>query len=234
MISLQFNFIYIHVPKVAGQSIEKYFTQAEFGDLKPSYDQLLRYNPDPKKGPVRLAHLTLSEYLSLGYCDPKFFDQCFKFGFVRCPWERLVSVYNFRLPVNTRYTFLEWLEQVLTDLNPSAHEYSAESRHLMPQINYFTIDGKLCSDIFVGRFETLSKEFMHIQRKLGLPEETLPHINVSAHKEFKKKKLKFLLKKPKFYSRDISDYYKNNPFISLVKEVYKQDFEEFGYDANRF
>tara|TARA_B000000557_G_C20441169_1_gene303133 strand:- start:102 stop:416 length:315 start_codon:yes stop_codon:yes gene_type:complete len=104
----------------------------------------------------------------------------------------------------------------------------------MPQIHYFTINGELRSDVFVGRFETLSKEFMHIQSRLGLPEETLPHINVSSSKEFKKKKLKFLLKKPKFYSRDIRDYYKNNPFRSLVKEVYEQDFEAFGYDTNRF
>lgn len=230
MISL----IYIHVPKVAGQSIEKYFSRAEFGDSKSTYDRLLRYNPDPKKGPVRLAHLTLLEYVTLGYCDPKFFDQCFKFGFVRCPWERLVSIYNFRLPVNTRYTFTDWLEHALADFDPSTHEYNDELRHLMPQIHYFTIDGELRSDVFVGRFETLAKEFIHIQRQLGQPQETLPHVNASSSKEFKKKKLKLLLRKPKFYSRGVRYYYKNNPFKSLVKEIYEQDFEAFGYDTNRF
>jgi hypothetical protein len=218
------------VPKVAGQSIEAYFSNLEFPQGTADYDQLLRFNPFPDKGPERLAHLTLSEYLDLDYVTSSFFQNSFKFGFTRCPWQRLVSAYNFRLEVNTRFTFLEWIESSLLGRDPDELPYSGTARQLMPQVNYFRIDGIIPVDLFIGKFENISIDFRSIQNRLGFPYSSLPHKNTSNNKMMSKKKIRFFFKQRKFYSKDWRDYFRANPFNELIREFYDSDFKILGYD----
>ena len=70
MICHQFKCLFIHIPKVAGQSIESAF----LSELGLSWEQraslLLKKNSNPLKGPPRLAHLTCKEYIEHQY-NPK-------------------------------------------------------------------------------------------------------------------------------------------------------------------
>ena len=218
------------MPKVAGQSIEAYFSDLEFQGGAADYDQLLRFNPSPEKGPERLAHLTLSEYLDLNYVTSSFFNNCFKFGFTRCPWQRLVSAYNFMHEVNTRFTFLEWIECSLLGRDPDELPYKGAARQLMPQVNYFMIGGSIPDDLFIGKLDNISIDFQTVQRRLGLPFSSLPHKNTSKSKMMSRRKIRFLLKQRKFYSKDWRDYFKMNPFNELVREFYDNDFKSLGYD----
>jgi hypothetical protein len=218
------------VPKVAGQSIEAYISDLEFPGGAADYDQLLRFNPSPEKGPRHLAHLTLSEYLDLDYVTASFFQNSFKFGFTRCPWQRLVSAYNFRLEVNTRLTFFEWIECSLLGRDPDELPYDGMGRQLMPQVNYFMIDGSFPDDLFIGKLENISTDFQSVQMHLKLPFSPLPHKNTSNSKIVSRRKIRFLFKRRKFYSKDWRDYFKRNPFNESVREFYDNDFKSLGYD----
>ena len=70
MISHKHKFIFVHIPKTAGRSIEKY---------------LLNFNSMREMQP----HHSVTDYIK----RVKNFNSMFKFSFVRNPYERLLSEY---------------------------------------------------------------------------------------------------------------------------------------------
>src|SRR5689334_2187766 len=67
MLSHRFQTIFIHVPKTAGQSVERVFLEKHGLTWETRSELLLRENPDPSLGPRRLAHLYAREYVDKGY-----------------------------------------------------------------------------------------------------------------------------------------------------------------------
>jgi site-specific recombinase len=74
MICKEYNSLFVHIPRTAGQSVEHFFLRLLGLCWQDRYRLLLRINQDPKRGPRRLAHLTASEYVSLGYLTASEFD----------------------------------------------------------------------------------------------------------------------------------------------------------------
>jgi hypothetical protein len=84
MISHKHRFIFIHIPKTAGTSIEE--------ALRDESCQLLPGEWDYRRAPhAPLNHLTLQEVADCGILTPAQLKSYFKFCFVRNPWDRLVS-----------------------------------------------------------------------------------------------------------------------------------------------
>jgi len=48
-----------------------------------------------RNGTVSFGHLSINKLLSLGIIDKEYFDKSFKFAFVRNPYDRLFSIYNY-------------------------------------------------------------------------------------------------------------------------------------------
>ena len=90
--------IFVHIPKTAGQSIEKVFLESLQFDESRRPELLLRPNNDPNKGPPRLAHLKAQDYFEYEYITKETFYKYFKFSFVRNPWDRAVSHYLYMVP----------------------------------------------------------------------------------------------------------------------------------------
>ena len=83
MLDRKHNTIFVHVPKAAGQSVEKVFIERNGLTWSKRGPLLLRENDDPSVGPERLAHLTAAEYYELGHVTREEFDRMYKFAFVR-------------------------------------------------------------------------------------------------------------------------------------------------------
>jgi len=157
IVSNTHRFVFAHVPKTGGISVRA---------------ALARYADGQDAALSGTTHETLPELLAR---RPDLGGH-FKFGFVRNPWERLVSFYchaRARLapsfPQFQSLTFTEWLRQA--DANAG---WLASLFVLRPQRE--CLDG---AD-FVGRFETLAPDFAQVTARLGLA-VALPHKNATRH-----------------------------------------------------
>lgn len=183
--------IFIHIPKTAGSSI----SQSLLG------------------GPRGNPHASFSEYERI---NPRKFRKFFKFTFVRNPWDRLVSSYFYLRDANVvpqlqslserqiagYPDFAGFVRGWLTDANIRA------SLHLKPQ-HTFICDAKLRVRVdFVGRVETIAKDFCVICERLGVSAE-LQQINQSNHRPY-------------------TDYY-TEELRERVAALYADDIAIFGY-----
>src|SRR5262249_246403 len=101
------------------------------------------------------------------------FESYFKFGFVRNPWDRTVSLYKRREGMQLRDNmtfeeFVEWIQfSSSTCLHPMPHRN---------QLDWFVDPhGNVIAD-YIGKFETLQTDWQHISAKLGINTQ-LPHLN---------------------------------------------------------
>ena len=163
MISHEFRFIFIHINKCGGTSIEKAF------------------DPDADRRDVPFKHDSAEAYRRR---FPDQFRSYFKFSFVRNPWDWLVSRYfwsaNEQQVID--YSFRELLHRLQTGkpLSPVAPWLNAA---LQPQIRRLTVNGRIAVD-FVGRFENLQGDFDKLCRIGGLPTATLPHVFKTEHDRY--------------------------------------------------
>ena len=228
MISHQHNCIFVHVPKTAGQSVESVFLALHGLSWEERAPLLLYRNDDPAKGPSAIAHLLAREYVALGHIAQPDFDRYFKFAFVRNPWARLVSEFEYR-GADRRQGLEAFFDERLARMD----SYSDRSRHIVPQTDYVTDEGGNYIVDFIGRFETLAQDFASVARRLGLPSEELPHRNKSG--ETRKANgfnglLDRLLGKgaAPATKRSWRDYY--TPALrDRIGEYYAEDIARFGY-----
>jgi hypothetical protein len=157
--------IFIHVPKCAGQSIRNTL----FEDLLPGHINVYTYQQIfPKKE----------------------FDQYFKFSFVRNPWDRLVSAFLFMKSGGAHKKDQDWAEKHLVGFKDfeSFIRFGLEKEeilswpHFRPQLWYLTDQfGRLGVD-FIGRVENINEDIRFIQNKLGVKKDLL-YINKTETKK---------------------------------------------------
>lgn len=209
MISRKFKFVFVHIPKTGGQSIEDLFLRLHGLTWETRAPLLLRFNPNPSMGPERLAHLTANEYRAFGYLNEPDFRSFFKFSFVRNPWSRLVSDYHYR-QLSGQYSFKEFVLERL----PERDNYSDSYRHIMPQSEFlYDSNDRLLVD-FIGKTENMNEDFTVVCKRLGLPDLPLPHINSSGIRNH------------------YSTYY-DDALVERVGEIYAEDIGKFNYTFDR-
>jgi len=229
MISPQHKTLFVHIPKVAGQSIETVFLE----DLGLSWDDrgqlLMRKKQKHEKGPYRLAHLRARDYVALGYLDEVTFNDFFKFSFVRDPYARTLSLYHY-LGYSRIISISCFLDKVVRKKVEEGHFF------FMPQYDYlYDPSGKLLVD-FVGKLEQISEDAQTVFNKARLQGKQLPHINKSE--KGLKRGLAALVKNPSLFgclrfgklfskrkTRELNDLDKE-----CVYKLYSKDFESFNYE----
>ena len=214
----------MHIPKVAGQSIEQFFLDLHGLTWEERDSLLLKLNRDPSLGPSRLAHLLASEYVDLGHVSADDYASYFKFAFVRNPWARLVSEYTAR----DRYKIISFKEFVMHRF-PEPDMHTDRYRHVIPQYDYlYDASGELMVD-FVGKFENLQDDFSTLCSQLGIDNSTLPHRNASNDKKpGVKRLLEGLFATPPKKKLHYTEYY-DDELIQHVGKLYEIDIETFGY-----
>ena len=201
-ISRKHKAIFIHIPKNAGESMEK-----KLGIYGESKDNLWGVH-----GKFVLQHLTLFQMKRL-YLKSDEFDRYYKFTFVRNPWDKAVSEYHWYQRYNAPITFKDWVKGLSARLKTSKNLHVLEIGHNVPQYKYiYDKNGNLLVD-FVGRFESLQSDFDKVCKKLGIKDSSLPNIEATASQDRKPYK----------------EYY-DIETIGIIANVYKKDIELFNYE----
>lgn len=229
MLSQKYNCLFVHIPKTAGQSVEHVFLALSGLTWQTRASLLLRPNDDPDLGPPRLAHLKASEYVSYGYITPEEFDTCFKFSFVRNPWDRIVSEYRFRR-YPRKFDFKTYVFEHLPKPGGKHHF------HTMPQHEFlFDTKGKCLVD-FVGRFESLQEDFDRVCSRLAIPDTPLPHLNNSRSQNRRRRSAKGYIRRLIEYRRvrahsfdHYTEYY-DDESREFVGQMYEKDIALFKYE----
>lgn len=233
MISKTHQTIFVHIPKVAGQSIETMF----LNDLKLNWSQrdelLLRRKKLFEKGPLRLAHLKAHQYVDLNYINQKSFNEYFKFSFVRNPYSRAYSHYKY-LGYSKVCTFEFFVLNILKKKLKQNHFF------FISQTDYlYNSNEELLVD-FVGKFENLEQDIKHVIDKANLKTKALPFVNKSKNEI--KRGISKVIKNPLTLAnlkldnevfKDYRDAY-NEKTIEAVGKLYSNDLKNFQYafDSN--
>ena len=134
------------------------------------------------------------------------FNSYYKFGFVRNPWDRAVSLYHRveRGHVRSSISFDQFIY---------GHTRATDTCiHPTPKVNQldFFVDSKghIVAD-YIGKFETLEQDWKHICNIINCPEVNLPHLNQSRHKHY-------------------TEYY-NHATQDIIATRFAKDIEYFNY-----
>lgn len=133
------------------------------------------------------------------------FEDYFKFAFVRHPWERLVSEYEFILsrPEHGRHQRASGLKSFAEFIHMQIPRKDAYQLNMLCDRK-----GRLLMD-FIGKLENLDQDWKTVCEKTGIPHQSLPRKNVTSRKPYQ-------------------DYYDTDT-IQLVEKHWAREIELFEY-----
>ena len=169
MIDSRRRFIFVHIPKTAGNSVNRVF-----GVSWQNHKDLARYARE---------------------CDN--FDAFFKFAIVRNPWDRLLSDYNYQKKKSRKNklhlftqsgevrSFKEWVRSALSDpfrypASAWGGEVSDGVHRWSPQVDWISIDGRIAVDEVI-KIERLNEDFARVWERLEHAPVRLPRRNSRFH-----------------------------------------------------
>jgi hypothetical protein len=200
MLSSSKKFLFIHVPKTGGNSIQsvlKNYSEDDLVCVSPLQDGIERFEVRSKSYATH-KHSTLAEY-TREYGEEMVLGLC-KFCCVRNPWDRCVSHFfsPHRGPVTwDRDAFWKFVETEVRPLNFYIDRGGDSLESSVMNINY------------IIRFEHLQAGFDRVCQELGVAYQVLPVRNSS--------------------SRDNYRIYYDEGLVSLVEDRFSEEIKLFGY-----
>ena len=175
MISFQKQFLFVHIPKTAGNSIQSIlrdYSEDEIVALRSEQDGIERFgvrNPNYK---IK-KHSTLAKYRdALG---EERFRSLYKFACVRNPWDRMVSYY---------FTPTQSVGEL------DRKEFRKVISKALSVADYLRLDrgedDPFSNVDHVMRFENLADDFQSVCATLGIPTVDLPQYNRSSREHYSK------------------------------------------------
>ena len=180
------SYIFVHINKTAGTSVGRAIGL-----------------------PVK-DHLTAKEIITR--VGKQNWDTSYKFTVVRNPWDKVVSLYEYRRKkdktqiASRGITFTQWVK--LTHGQSTDPFYHDNIKSFQAQVEWLKDDEGAIAIDFVARFETLGTDFEQIRKAIGSKAD-LPHLNASSRKSYK-------------------DYYTDET-REIVARWYHEDIEFFDY-----
>lgn len=152
---------------------------------------------------IRNQHLKASDIIEI--MPPGLFEECYSFGFVRNPWDRLVSGY--RYAKQTRHHPEHYIVRDMTNISDYI-SYREKNYPISQSDLLFDSSGRQLVTK-VGRFETLTQDFDIICNDIGLSAR-LDRTNASQR------------------VADWKEYFTERDY-QRVADIYRRDIEVFGY-----
>jgi len=179
------EYFFVHINKTGGSSIE-----AALG--------------------IHLQHVTAQQIVdAVGL--PRW-QRAFTFGFVRNPWDKVVSHYAYRVQTNQTglgskaVPFHTWVREAYGRRNPIFHD---KPLMFMPQSRWLCDGAGNVLVNFVGRFENLQADFDTVCSRLGRPPKPLPHVKASTRAAYRQ--------------------YYDDEARQVVADWFAEDIARFGY-----
>lgn len=172
MISRKKKFIFIHIPRNGGTSVNFALKQfcINYPEEKPGVH---------KKVPaIFYKHASIKEICKSSQIKCKSF---FKFTTVRNPWDRILSLYFWGIYIYPMQSFVQekdfnsWVKNVFM-----YQEICEKFRRT--QFDYISIDSKIKMD-YIMRFENLQNDWLEVCKRLGIKVE-LPIIYKTDHENY--------------------------------------------------
>jgi hypothetical protein len=205
IVSHRHKFIFFAVPKTATHTIREALRQ----HLGPDdWEQQVLFGaqtlPIPEIAAIRHGHVSVKEIQP--HLDSAVWQDYFKFGFVRNPYDRFISICFFLNRGDPNFA-----AGAISFMKDRLKRRRFQERVLVrPQFSQLCNgDGDVGLD-FVGRYEGLQASFDTIREKIGLPNTNLGLKNTSKHASF-------------------VDYYDDDELRQLVGDFYAEDLRVFNY-----
>jgi len=210
MISDKHKFIFLHIPKNAGSSIEHVLLKNECDISDEVFSDVLWANNLDEHikhkffiGKINEAQVHASHHYTTDMIKNNFpnkFKDYFKFTFIRNPWDKAVSEWRY-------------FSKIIPDYNIEFKDSINSKKYWGGPYPWTEHDWKqfrfaLECD-FIGRFENLQNDFNTVCDKIGIPRQQLPHSNKTNHKHY-------------------TEYY-DEETKQIVAEKYSKDIELFEY-----
>ncbi|MDY6909252.1 MAG: sulfotransferase family 2 domain-containing protein [Thermodesulfobacteriota bacterium] len=213
LLSPRYKFLFVHIPKTGGTSVRVALRGVKWKDpwriplcLCSRMSALFGHRLACKL-PRHAKVIAAKEML-----PRDFFENLFKFAFVRNPWDLQVS--SFHHIRRERPHLMQGLETFDAFLKYKLHPKRPYVFHfdvsIERQSDYLVdLDGSLLVD-FVGRYERLEEDFAEACRRIGIRPPALPHKRKATDR------------------RDYRTYYTDET-AELVARHFRRDIELFGY-----
>jgi len=172
------KFLFIHIPKAAGTSIRQVLEPCGVTDYLSYSKGIEKYIMARKKFPPHLTYVAAADLLTVDL------NRFYKFTFVRNPWDRFVSMYEYYRK-DTKHamhqrcmscSFGDFIDDV------TARRASFDTRN---QIDYIVPPARLGPLDFIGKVENIGNDFSNICRALGIENTVLPVLNTTNHQHYK-------------------------------------------------
>lgn len=215
LLSHKHNFLFVHIAKTGGTSVRSTLNKLRWRD--PMYYLMLPCHrlsgfTGHKLGTKfpRHSHIIAAKEM----LPAEFYDNLFKFAFVRNPWDLQVSSFHHIKRERPQHMngiddfndFMRW------KFNPERpYQYHIDTS-LSLQTDYLVDLHGNNQLSYLGHFESLQDDFNHICNTLKLPNMSLPY-----------------KRKSKSRKQDYRSYYQDD-VIELTAQHFQKDIEMLGYD----
>ncbi|GAC22551.1 hypothetical protein GMES_0242 [Paraglaciecola mesophila KMM 241] len=214
LLNHRYRFLYIHIAKTGGTSVRSVLNKLRWRD--PMYYLMLPCHKlsnfsghtTGTKFPRHCGAITAKEML-----PDAFFNQLFKFAFVRNPWDLQVSSYHHiqrEKPALLKgiNNFNEFITYKFDPQRPYIFHFDIatklQSDHLIDLYGNIIVD-------YIGRYETLNEDFNAIGKRCGIKTLSLPHKRKANNRQ-----------------ADYRHYYNDNS-LEAVARHYQRDIELLNY-----
>ena len=202
IVSYKRQFAFVHIFKTAGTSVKRAIRRYAMPTWHEGANFVFKRIGVPQFGPIGHGdHVKATDLIA--EIGKKRFDRLFSFAFVRNPWDWEISHYHY----------------IRKNKDHSSHAEVSNLRGFKDYVRW-RCDGRFQSQEsfllhrgvpvvdFVGRFENIQSDFLHICAQIGI-RSSLPRLNVTRKKDFRIS-----------YDSQTSD---------LIANTYSNDINRFGY-----
>jgi len=229
--------LYTHVPKTGGTSIKDALESHKDSLVITENSSIIKEHPNMNMEHILVLNFRKSNSMRKKEAiGEKTWNKLYKFAFVRNPWDRYVSNWQWlalRLGQRNSWVMRGWrgidghvsftsfvkqMEACYSD-PPQLCPYQHDKWHIRNQLHHITdYEGNIMLD-YVGRFENLQEEFAIMCKEIDI-DIKLPHLNYFGHQEG----LPMQEESPHY-----STYY-TDELVEIVRKRAHADIIAFGYE----